>query len=68
MGDDTFLMSGVSLSTAMVEVLSAFMSLIKKPLGMGSIIISMNFPLSLPLFVGCYLLQSLEGICEVLRL
>lgn len=40
----------------------------KKPLGMESIIIFMNFPLSLPLFVGRYLLQSLEGICEALRL
>lgn len=34
---------------------------------MESVIISVNFPLSLPLFVGCYLLQSLEGICEALR-
>ena len=41
----------------------------KKPPVMESIIISMNFPLSLPLFVGHYLLQSLEeGICEALRL
>lgn len=28
----------------------------------------MNFPLSLPLFVGRYPLQSLEGVCEALRL
>lgn len=31
-------------------------------------ITSMNFPLSLPLFVGYYPLQSLEGVCEALRL
>lgn len=54
------------LLRAMVWVLSAFMSLMKKLLGMESII-SMNFPVSLPLFVGHYLLQSLEGTCEVLR-
>lgn len=53
----------MALPRAQAEVLSTFIFLVKKPLRMENITVSMNFHHSLPLFVAHYLLQSLKGIC-----